>query len=125
MTTLEEMKTNLAQKVIEVMDLCDAVMKEEGHIGALEITVMLFIEGLYRAAGRPVSRGGDMLKREELIYPLPPLVIGGGEGGPEITVETTVEGAGDEAAEDPFRELSVEPVEQLAEALEPQPLERH
>ena len=66
-----ELKEQLAQKVISVFDLCDEIMKEEGHVGVLDVTTMMFIGALHSASGRVQNVG--QLNKEDFVYPLPKL----------------------------------------------------
>jgi hypothetical protein len=46
-------------------------MKQEGHVGVLEVTTMLLISAIYAAEGRVSDV--KTLKKEDMVYPLPPL----------------------------------------------------
>lgn len=93
--SVEELKASLTKQVIDVMDLCDEIMKHEGHVGILDVTTMLFIGALYSACGR--VRNVEEMKKEEFIYPLPPLkAIEATFVG--ITEGNSVEESGEEAA---------------------------
>jgi hypothetical protein len=48
-------------------------MKEEGHVGILDVTTMMFIGALHSACGR--VQNVEALRKEDFVYPLPPLEV--------------------------------------------------
>ena len=71
--SVEDLKAKLAQQVVVVFDMCDEIMKEEGHVGILDVTTMMFIGALHSACGR--IKNIDQMRKEDFVYPLPPLEV--------------------------------------------------
>lgn len=55
-------------------------MKEEGHVGILDVTTMMLIGALHSACGR--VKDVEEMKKEDFVYPLPTLK------GMEATLES-------------------------------------
>lgn len=53
--------------------MCDEIMKEEGHVGILDVTTMMFISALHSVCGR--IKNVEQLRKEDIVYPLPPLEV--------------------------------------------------
>lgn len=88
MSTLEELRAALATQVIKTFEMCDEVMKIEGHVGILDTTAAMFIAALYAASGRISNI--EALSREDIVYPMKELKEIEVEMDPEVEMTPDV-----------------------------------